>query len=361
MRKKVGVGLAALAATSLALAGCGGSGGDGGTVTLRLGYVMSDTHPMAVHGMLPFIEKVKENSDGSLEIEAFPDGQLAGAGEEFQAANDGIVDLAFAVAPYSPSDVPLNQAWSLPLGMTPEEGANAMWRVIHEDNELSAEFERAGVLPLAIVPTAAYEFQTTKREVAGIESLKGLRMRAPSDISRDILSAVGSSPVTLTTGEVYEGLDRGTVDGAFYYFGSWKALSLEEQLHYSTDGLEVALGGLQAIVITAEDWNALTEDQQKALYDAGKEVTLSVTKAIVADHDSERDEFTKSGVTVSEWNDADIEELDARMSEVVDKWAESGGSEAEDAIETIRAAIEEVRADGVDELPDYELPRTIED
>lgn len=56
--------VAAAAASSLVLTACGESagGGSGDSVTLNLGYAVSDSHPFAASGILPFVEEVGQVS-----------------------------------------------------------------------------------------------------------------------------------------------------------------------------------------------------------------------------------------------------------------------------------------------------------
>ena len=89
--KKLGILLALTA--SLALVGCGSSRGDNDVVSMRLAHNMSEDHP--VHKSLTeFVRLVEEKSEGSIDIEIYPNGVLGSERETIELTQTGAIDIA---------------------------------------------------------------------------------------------------------------------------------------------------------------------------------------------------------------------------------------------------------------------------
>lgn len=345
---------------SLTLGACSSSGAASpDNVSLRFGSVLAEAHPMTVHGVHPFIEQVEEESQGGVTFQQFSDGTLAAAGEDVAAQRNDVFDAFFIYAGYEPTEMPLNQVWSLPLGWTGPEQMAVMWRMLHEDTEVAAELQDIGIVPLMTFTSPAYDFQTADSPLEGLEDLKGLRLRAPSSIAREIMTAVGASPVELASSETYEGINRGTVDGTYYYYAGWPDFSLEELLHHSTHDLKTATTGLDLVGISLEDWEQLTDQQKTILYKAGRDQTMAVQKALMDEDDQMRERFEADGsLKTYTWPEQEVAEFQALMTGVVDDWverAEASDYPAADVVQEIRSTLEEVRAEeDLYELPDYD-------
>ena len=360
-RRASGVGVLVLAAT-LGLAGCndgGSASGEGGpeSVTIRFGAVIGETHPTYVHGLKPFMEEVEEASGGSIKFEFFPDEQLAPGAAVLEAIDTGVLDMTTAYAAYLPEDLPLNQVWSLPLGMDAQTQANAIWRTMHEDNVLSAELGDAGVVPVMGFVSPVYEFATASKPLEGIDDLKGLRIRTPSSVYNKMMQSVGASPVDIKSTETYESLDRGTIDGTIYNFASWEGLSLSEVLHHATENVEVGTGGLSSVVVSQALWESLSDEQREIISEAGRKASLNLMTETLKLDDEARDKFVADGtLKLYSWPQKDVDELHEKFSRGVDQWvsdAEGSGLEAAAALEAARAAAEAATEDGAEEMPSY--------
>lgn len=344
---------------TFAVAGCSGGTaepGAAGTTTLKLGFYVAENHPMAANGMIPFAEKVEEASDGSIEIEIYPDAQLADKAESVSALENGIVDLSFVVSATVPEALPLNQAWFLPFGVTGTEAMRAQWTALHEENPLSEELKEKELVPLMMMVNPAYEFSTKGAPLEGIDDLKGLRLRSPSPSTDGLIRATGANPISVPSTELYESLDRGQLEGTIYNFAGWKEMSLNEQLDHSTDGLNVVTSGLSMVAISQSTWDSLTEEQREILYTAGLESSLEAQDAMQKQNDEVRDELVEDGtLEVHEWSKSDVAALQKLMEPIPDEWASSANSNGlpgDEAIDAIREALDTVKANDSGELPD---------
>ena len=60
---------------------------------------------------------------------------------------------------------------------------------------------------------------TTKKPIRTLDDFKGLRLRFASPTIRDLVAALGATPVGVPPTEQVEQLQKGTIDGAFIDYG----------------------------------------------------------------------------------------------------------------------------------------------
>src|SRR5690606_11058739 len=99
MKKNGSRYLAAGAAMTLLLAGCGGGdsaggGSEGETITLRAATGLSAQHAWWEASMVPWMERVEELTDGQVQFETFTGGELVSVPDEGDALQSGTVDVA---------------------------------------------------------------------------------------------------------------------------------------------------------------------------------------------------------------------------------------------------------------------------
>src|SRR5699024_7594342 len=81
--------------TFFMLAACGGddsSASSGGTSKLKLGHPFEKSHPLSIAAE-KFADKVKEESDGSIEIVVYPNSELGGHNDLLDGLDLGSVDM----------------------------------------------------------------------------------------------------------------------------------------------------------------------------------------------------------------------------------------------------------------------------
>jgi hypothetical protein len=113
---------------------------------------------------------------------------------------------------------------------------------------------------------------TTKKAIRTLDDFKGLRLRFASPTVRDLVAALGATPVGVPPTEIAEQLQKGTIDGAFIdYGGAGIAFKLGGTVKYSTElYLYVTSFGL---ALNEEFWGKLPPDLKKLVLDTttGKE------------------------------------------------------------------------------------------
>src|SRR5690606_36844027 len=133
----------------------------------------------------------------------------------------------------------------------------AFWEFAKPGGTLDkAEFAPNGVRVLMVMVLPPYQFFTSKAEIKGLDSLKGLKTRITGGAKEIATSKMGAVPVQIPAPETRDALSRGTLDAVLFPHSSVLPYDLTPLLKYGTQG--VNLGSFVATyVISQERWDAL--------------------------------------------------------------------------------------------------------
>src|ERR1700688_4997219 len=157
-------------------------------------------------------ERVRTLSGGRLDISVYAAGELVPAFEVLDAVGNGVADIGHTAAFYWQGKMPAAAFFTtVPFGLTPSEhvawieagGGQALW------DELYASF---GVKPFMGGNTGVCMGGWFRREVAGLDDLKGLKIRSLG-LGGEIYRRLGATPQTTSPGEIFAAIQSGLVDG----------------------------------------------------------------------------------------------------------------------------------------------------
>jgi C4-dicarboxylate-binding protein DctP len=129
------------------------------------------------------------------------------------------------------------------------------------------------------------------KKVVTHNDLKGLKIRSMGGNMALATQALGSTPVFMSSGEVYTALQRGTIDGAVsgwtsMYKRGWGEVSKYLwEMYYcpTTSGHTVA---------NLDSWNKLSPEFQKIMRDTGRELEMKYRSEVI----DKEDEAAKQGL-----------------------------------------------------------------
>lgn len=205
-------------------------------------------------------ETLPKASGGKIKTSVTTHNQMnLGIGEVFRLLGQGVFDVGMTVGDYAVADAPELEGLDVPLvamdasvAQKAVEAARPMVEDIFET--------RFNSQVLAIAP---YPPQVVfcNKQIANLDDLKGLKVRASGRMTAKFLDALGAEGVNVSFSEVPGALQKGVVDcavtgaGSGYSAGWWEV---------STHLLTIPLGGWDPVVtaINLDKWNALDADTQ---------------------------------------------------------------------------------------------------
>jgi TRAP-type C4-dicarboxylate transport system substrate-binding protein len=253
----------ALAAT----AGCRDAGDDGVT-TLTYASPYAPSHPFS-RADIAWMEHVEAASQGRLAIEPYWSGGVISSEHSMLEIRHGVVDIGLITPIYTRGG-----AHALRNQTGFYAGARTMQDQVDVYKCLQAEFEAireelGGLRVLAVQGGNFPGVLTRGRPVASLDDLRGLRLRAPTEIVY-VLEELGADPVNMPMGEVYSALAKNMIDGVVAPTDTMRSLSLAEVTDYYSE-LRFPRGAYPARAMSQARWESLPADLQ-ALLDASVQV-----------------------------------------------------------------------------------------
>ena len=219
-----------------------------------------------------FAEKVEELTGGTVVIDLQDSGVLGSEDQVLDQMLGGVdsIDIsrisAFALSSYGCKKATL---LSLPFTW---ESRDHFWKFV--DSEYAEEFLKEPA-ELGLGVTGIYYGEEGFRhfffakEVAGIDDLKGLKIRVSNDpVMNGMVKGLGANPTVVSFGELYSALSTGVVDAAEQPIANYKSNSFDEVAPYLLlDGH--TLGAIQ-VIIADTALAKLNDEQIAAIWEAGK-------------------------------------------------------------------------------------------
>lgn len=215
-------------------------------------------------GLETWAEAVSERTDGAVTINFFYSESLVKGLETLTALGDGTVDLGGIPPAYNPSQLPLANVISIPFQTENALAQTHSFYELTKENELlKEEYERNNVHVLLVQPAGGGAVGLSS-EIASHEELDGQRLRAIGFVVPG-LTALGVESIAMGPGEIYEAIQKGTIDGiGGYVFDNYSAGSYQEVAPYVYD---IGIGQYSTMVIgvNLELWNSLDPALQEIM------------------------------------------------------------------------------------------------
>ncbi|MBK0398055.1 DctP family TRAP transporter solute-binding subunit [Limibaculum sp. M0105] len=207
---KIGIGLAAVCLSAQAFAA---------DVTIRLAH-LNPEDPFASHsGAMAAVFKslVESNSNGAIEVQLFPNGQLGKDNEVIEQVRSGIVESTISSSGGMAQHYPLVGVFDIPFAF-PNIGVAS--RVISKDSAFGEKFvaDLEGATELKVLGLidsgGFFAFTNSKKPITSVADMEGLRIRTMTLPTHEaIVSSLGGQPTPLPWAEVYTALQTGVADG----------------------------------------------------------------------------------------------------------------------------------------------------
>jgi TRAP-type C4-dicarboxylate transport system substrate-binding protein len=304
--------LAALAGLALALPAQA-------QTTLTMSSWVSAAHHLTSVVLQGFGDEVEKASGGRLKFQMLPKHPAAPPGT-FDAVRDGLIDVSYVTASYTPARHILPLVAELPgAGDTAEINSVAYsrlhWKHLHKAGEYK------GVHLLAVFTHGPGQMFNTKRPIKSLADLQGMKIRTGGGIAEAMARALGASAFVKPAPESYELLSSGIADGVFFPQESIVSFKLDNLVKYAT----LFPGGFYSssfgFFINEDKWNKLSKQDQDVITKfSGEYLARRAGKSWDHVDDIGNKGMKKAGVQIETANAELVKNIQAKAQPVIQNW-----------------------------------------
>lgn len=306
---------------------------------LRWGHYLPNTKFVQVEK--DFAEAVEERTDGRVEIEISFAGGLGAGNEIMTLAGRGAIDMASVVPGYYPDQLLFWKAYQIPFVFdTPREAMEVSAASYDELPVFQEELDQFGVKFLFHQPLGSYYMTGPDENCDTIAGLEGKKIRSfGADIPK-IFEAIGAVPVSVGFNDIYEAVQRGTLDYSFINRGNINAIKVYEVGEYSCGPVMSITGHM--IFIGQKTWDSLPEDIQQIMLEEAEKAGKAYIDSIEQAEAEAGEEIEANGGVIKPMKDGELEKWHEAAPDMLQQWVdemtEAGqGEQAEEVAEFWRS------------------------
>jgi len=242
----------------------------GEKIIIKFSHVVAENTPKGQAAIM-FAEKVKEKTNGRVEVQVYPNSQLYKDEDVLNAIQQGNVQMAAPATSVITKLYPQWQVFDLPFAFANEEQVQqAMDGEIGE--KLFTMLTDQNLLGLTMWDNGFKHMSSNKNELIKPEDFAGQKFRVMSSkMLEEQFNAVGANPTPMAFGEVYSALEQGVIDGQENTLSNIYSKKFHEVQKYMTLSGHGYLG--YAVITNADFWNGLPDDVRAQVKEALDETT----------------------------------------------------------------------------------------
>lgn len=252
-----------VAGTTLALALAGGIA-VAQDVTLKMHQFLPPQANVPKLILEPWAERVMAASNGRIKIDHYPAMQLGGKPPELVSqVQDGVADIIWVVAGYTPGRFPQLEVFELPFMMTDAEATSRAYWNYAEANMMDKDFKDLKILGVWVHGPGVIHSSKPIDEVADLD---GLKVRGPTRIITGMLGELGASPVGMPVPAMPEALSKGVIDAGVIPWEVTAALKVPELVeNHTTFGDDALYTTAFIFAMNKEKYESLPDDLKAAI------------------------------------------------------------------------------------------------
>jgi TRAP-type C4-dicarboxylate transport system substrate-binding protein len=200
---------------------------------LKLHHFLPPTSAGHVDVLTPWAERVEAASDGAIRVRIYPSMQLGGTPPQlFDQARDGVADIVWTLPGNTPGRFPRLEVFELPF--LPARSGAVTSRALQEFAAGQAQDEFKEVHPIFFWAHDQGVVHAN-REVHKLEDLKGLKLRFPTRLAGEGLTALGADAIGMPIPQLPEALAQGVVNGCVIPWEVVPSLKIHELVEHHTE------------------------------------------------------------------------------------------------------------------------------
>ena len=317
----------ALLAAALAL--IAGAPAASAQTVLTMSSWVPPTHSLTRDVLVAWSQQVEKATSGRVKFDMLPKHPSAAPGT-FDAVRDGLVDVSFVTASYTPARHPLPLMAELPgAGATAEINSIAFSRIHWKYFQPANEYK--GVKLLGVFTHGPGQMFLVKKPVTSVADLAGLKIRTGGGISEASAKLLGASPFVKPAPESYELLSSGVADGTFFPSESIVSFKLDKVVKYATFFPGGFYSSSFGFFMNEDKWNKLAKADQDAIMSvSGEALARLAGRSWDAADRGGLEAMKAAGVQIVEASPAFVADVRQRTAPLVQDWIKSAHAKGVD-------------------------------
>jgi len=312
--------------------------------TLTMSSWVSPQHHLTRY-IVGWAAEVEKATNGRVKFQMLPKHPSAPPGT-FDAVRDGLVDVSYVTASYTPARHVVMLMPELPgMGDSAEVNSVAFsriyWKHLHKMGEYNG-------VKLIGVFTHGPGQMFTKKPIKGIADIQGIKIRTGGGVAEAVANALGTSAFVKPAPESYELLKSGVADGVFFPLEAIGGFKLDTVIGQAT----LFQGGMYSssfgFFMNEGKWQKLPKEDQAVIERLGGEhLARTAGQSWDAADRVGLDLLKKANVPVVNADPAFAAEVRKRSEPIIDDWIKKANAKGVDAAKVLaefRAELKRVSA-----------------
>ncbi len=265
----------------------------------------------------------------------------------FDAVRNGLADLSFTVHGYTPGRFVTTQFAEVPFLGDSAEATSVAFQRIYTRQPVIAD-EHKGVKVLAVFTHGPGIVFNTKRPIAKVDDLSGLKFRIGGGMVNELSKSLGMNVTLKPATESYELLSTGVMDGTLFPAESVEGFKIDKVIKHAT----LFPGGLYntsfVFIMNQAKYDALPADVKQAVDELSGEYAARLFGRGWDKVDRRGMAFMQAaGVQFTKADPAFVKAVEARTAPTVDAWVKAaeakGMKDARKVLGEFRAEIKKLQ------------------
>ena len=309
-------------------------------IKLKLSFFSSDRALLYTGGVKPFVDAVNSEGKGTVEIEVFFAGALGTSpAQQPQLVRDGVADLAYIIPGYTAAQFPDNAVIELPGLFRDQQEASLVFMRMVAAGALRGYEDFMVIAAYTVEPHSIH----TRRPVASLDDLKGLKIRANNPTEASTFEKLGMAAIIMPVNKIADGIGSGAIDGGaippamLSEFGVGRLTTYHYMIHADAPSL--------ALVMNRKTFASLPAGAQDIIRKYSGEWAVAQSNAFFADVNTKAMQqlATDPRRHVIYPSPADRARIEAAFKGVIDDWIASDPRNIE-LLSMVRTEISRLRS-----------------
>jgi len=285
-------------------------------------------------------QKVTDQSGGTLKVEVRDGTTLANFGNSYDRVLADVVQIGWVQPAFVSGKFPLAEVTNLPFMTDDDLTCSMSLSRYYKSAVMEAELKE--VVPIwanCLAQTGVHFAKPLKSDT----DLGGLKLRVAGKVPSQIVDRMGGTPVSMTAEQIYESLQRGTIDGTVTSWAAFEPYKLQEVAFYH---IEVPIGSTPSMfMMSRKKWDTLPPQAKKALEaNMGEDAVREAAKHFAAQAQRARDAVAKlDNHKIVALTPEQLAVWKQKLSPITAEWAKERPG-ADKAVEEFQKIYQQVKA-----------------